>query len=124
MFDIFDANGFEIIFFLAFFVIFGAAIFSLIKNVGTWNKNNHSPRVTAPAKVVSKREEVSGSYSSSQNMSGSYSHYTDYYVTFQFTSGDRSEFEVKGTEYGMLVEGDEGNLTFQGTRFLNFDRTN
>lgn len=32
------------------------------------------------------------------------------------------EFLVSGTEYGMLVEGDQGMLHFQGTRYLGFDR--
>ncbi|MEK1831278.1 DUF2500 domain-containing protein [Priestia megaterium] len=45
---------------------------------------------------------------------------TTYYVTFQFESTDRSEFTVSGHEYGMLAEGDEGMLTFQGTRFWIF----
>lgn len=45
-----------------------------------------------------------------------------YYVTFQFESGDRMEFQVYGSEYGMLAEGDEGKLTFQGTRYLSFER--
>ena len=45
-----------------------------------------------------------------------------YYVTFQVESNDRMEFEVSGTEYGMLAEGDSGELTFQGTRYLNFRR--
>lgn len=32
------------------------------------------------------------------------------------------EFAVSGNEYGMLVEGDKGSLTFQGTRYLSFLR--
>ena len=28
------------------------------------------------------------------------------------------EFSVSGREYGLLVEGDTGRLTFQGTRYL------
>lgn len=47
---------------------------------------------------------------------------TSYYATFQVESGDRIEFLVSGTEYGMLAEGDSGELTFQGTRYLNFQR--
>ena len=47
---------------------------------------------------------------------------TDYYTTFQVESGDRMEFEVSDMEYGMLAEGDSGELTFQGTRYLNFRR--
>lgn len=29
---------------------------------------------------------------------------------------------VDASEFGMLVEGDYGNLTFQGTRYLGFER--
>ena len=32
------------------------------------------------------------------------------------------EFYVDGYEYGMLVEGDKGMLSFQGTRYLGFER--
>ena len=41
-------------------------------------------------------------------------------ATFQVESGDRMEFSVSGREYGLLVEGDTGRLTFQGTRSLGF----
>ena len=42
---------------------------------------------------------------------------------FEVESGDRMEFSVYGEEYGMLAEGDEGKLTFQGSRYLGFERT-
>ena len=47
---------------------------------------------------------------------------TTYYATFEVNSGDRMEFKINDTEYGMLVENDVGNLTFQGTRYLGFER--
>nr|WP_330380884.1 DUF2500 family protein [Anaerobutyricum hallii] len=34
----------------------------------------------------------------------------------------QSGFSVYGKEYGMLAEGDEGKLTFQGSRYLGFER--
>ena len=43
-------------------------------------------------------------------------------MTFQVESGDRIELNVSGPEYGMLVEGDRGDLSFQGTRYLGFER--
>ena len=49
-------------------------------------------------------------------------HSTWYYATFQVESGDRMEFSVTGIEYGMLAEGDTGKLSFQGTRYLSFER--
>ena len=47
---------------------------------------------------------------------------TTYYATFQVESGDRMELRLSGAEYGMLAEGDRGRLTFQGTRYLSFER--
>lgn len=47
---------------------------------------------------------------------------TSYYITFQVESGDRMEFLVPSAEYGLLVPGDRGRLTFQGTRYLGFAR--
>ena len=44
-------------------------------------------------------------------------------VTFQVESGDRMEFEVDGSDYGLLVQGDIGKLSFQGTRYLGFERS-
>ena len=47
---------------------------------------------------------------------------TTYYATFQVESGDRMELAVRDREYGLLVENDIGKLTFQGTRYLGFER--
>ena len=33
------------------------------------------------------------------------------------------EFKVTGSEYGMLAEKDTGKLSFQGTRYLSFERS-
>lgn len=32
------------------------------------------------------------------------------------------ELRVNGSEFGLLVEGDYGKLTFQRTRYLGFER--
>jgi hypothetical protein len=32
------------------------------------------------------------------------------------------EFHISGKEYGLLSEDDTGILTFQGTRYLDFER--
>ena len=100
---------------------------AIIGNISTWNKNNHSPRLTVPATVVAKRTDVSHSSSANAgDVSGAHGYdtstFTSYYVTFQVESGDRMELEVDGSDYGMLVEGDIGKLSFQGTRYLGFER--
>ena len=43
-----------------------------------------------------------------------------FFASFALQNGGGLEFEVGGKEYGMLAEGDEGKLTFQGTRFVSF----
>jgi hypothetical protein len=47
---------------------------------------------------------------------------TSYYATFEFDTGDRQELHIPRQDFGMLSEGDAGMLTFQGTRFLSFER--
>ena len=47
---------------------------------------------------------------------------TDCVVAFQVESGDKLKFSVSGSAYRMLSEGDYGRLTFQGTRYLGFER--
>lgn len=86
------------------------------RGIFEWGKNNNSPQLTVNATIVTKRTSVYGG-------SGDSSASTSYYVTFQVESGDRMEFHVKGSDYGMLAEGDTGRLSFQGTRYLGFERT-
>lgn len=106
---------------IIFFIIVGIFITNAVKGLGSWNKNNHSPRLTVDATVVSKRTNVSHHANANmQNHTSSTS--TSYYITFQFESGDRTEFHVSGSEYGMLAEGDSGKLSFQGSRYLGFER--
>ncbi len=118
---------FNLLFPVIFFCILGMFIFAVVTNIRTWNKNNHSPRLTVPASVVAKRTQVSHHHHTNagdaSGASGSWvSTSTSYYVTFQVESGDRMELQVTGHEYGMLVEGDHGKLSFQGTRYLGFER--
>lgn len=115
--------GFDLLFDLFpifFIVIFGVVIWTFIKGIFEWNKNNHSPRLMVDASVISKRTNVSHHHHG-DDMAMSHSS-TSYYVTFQVESGDRMEFLVSGQEFGMLAEGDKGKLTFQGTRYVGFER--
>lgn len=99
--------------------IFGLAFYMIFKGLKQERKNDHAPRLTVEAHVVSKRTQVGHHRNSSNHMSHSY---TRYYVTFEVASGDRMELMVPGSESGLMIEGDFGDLTFQGTRFLAFDR--
>ena len=113
---------FGIMFTVVFLLVIGTFIVILVKGIGEWNKNNHSPKLTVPAVIVAKRTNVSRHRHGGTD--GLHHHHTSttYYVTFQVDSGDRMEFRISGQEYGLLVEGDRGNVSFQGTRYLGFDR--
>ena len=113
---------FSIMFSIVFIIVIGMFVVTAIKGIGQWNKNNNSPRLTVPATVVAKRTNVSHHNHTGTNGHHHHSTSTTYYVTFQVESGDRMELHLSGHEFGMLVEGDKGKLSFQGTRYLGFER--
>jgi hypothetical protein len=105
-------------------IIFAIIIIQAARGGAQWSKNNHSPVLTVHAKVVTKRADVTHHHHVNAENNGM-THTTSstiYFVTFQVDSGDRIELVVPDGEYGMLVEQDEGNLTFQGTRYRAFAR--
>lgn len=110
------------LFFLVFFLVFGIILFTIIKGLTQWNKNNHSPRLSVVATLVAKRTSVSHSHHPDANGVSFTSTHTTYYATFQVESGDRMEFCIPASEFGMLAEGDFGTLSFQGTRYVSFVR--
>lgn len=112
---------FFIFFFTIFFIVIGTFIYTIVAGIGQWHRNNNSPRLSVDATVVAKRAHVSN-HRHNHNGHTHTSHSTTYYVTFQVASGDRMELHVPATEYGLLVEGDSGVLSFQGTRYLGFER--
>lgn len=110
-----------VIYIIIFLLVIGFFIAIFARIIGQKRQNDRSPRLTVSATVVSKRGDVTVHH---HDHDGMHHHTTSttYYATFQVQSGDRMELPVPATEYGLLIEGDEGDLTFQGTRFLSFDR--
>lgn len=107
----------EGIFYVMFFLVIGMFIFVFVKNISEWVNNNNSPRLSVDAKIVDKRMATHHHHSN-----GHHHHTHSYYVTFQVESGDRMELKVNRNEYNLLTEGDAGTLSFQGTRYLGFER--
>ena len=102
---------FSILFGIMFCLVFGTFVYTFVKNISRERKNNASPQLTVDATVVAKRTHVRGDHA-----------HTTYYATFQVASGDRMELHIPYDQFGYLVEGDRGRLTFQGTRFESFER--
>jgi len=102
---------------IIFLIVIGGILFTVFNSILQWSKNNNSPVLTVPAKVVTKRSNTRGG-------SGNTSAHTSYYVTFEVQSGDRLELKMNGRDFGLLADGDFGLLTFQGTRYHTFERQN
>ena len=109
------------------------AVFAVIlvgaigRGLYVWIRNNNSPQENVEARVVAKRMKVSGHGGTMMRNTAVMntihsSTYTHYCVTFELEDGKRLELGVKDPEYAMLAEGDKGRLSYQGTRYLGFDR--
>lgn len=96
---------------IIFIIVLGTIIYTVFSSIKQGVKNNSSPVLTVPAQIVTKRTMVFGDHSR-----------TTYYTTFEVESGDRLEFQLSGEDFGLLAENDLGLLTFQGTRFITFER--
>ena len=122
----YEFGFFVVLFTIVFVIVTAGIIFSIIKGIGEWNSNNHSPKLNVEATCVSKRTNVTHhSEPVANDFSGAhgYTHSSDtaYYAAFEVESGDRIEFRITGLQYGELKEGDTGVLSFQGTRYLSFE---
>lgn len=109
-------------------IVIGIFIVTIAKNINIWNNNNNAPRLNVTAKVVSKRTEVSHhNQANAGDETGAHGYTTVVstrcYATFQTENGEQKEFYVSGPEYKRLAEGDAGQLTFQGTRYLSFEHS-
>lgn len=103
------------VFMTVFFIVF---LFFVIRGIKEWHSNNQQPIIPIQAKVISKRQRTDSHMDANNIVSSS----TDYYITFGFTNGERTEVKVSGREYGKLAENDTGILSMQGTRYIGFER--
>jgi hypothetical protein len=110
-----------IIIVIVFVIVIGGILFTVFKGITQWSSNNKQPVLTVPCIIVSKRANVS-QHNTNHNGHIHHNANTTYYTTFEVESGDRMELKIADQEYGQLAEGDQGKLTFQGTRYLGFER--
>lgn len=96
-------------------IVAGGFLYVIVRGIHTWMGNNASEVVTRAVTVIDKRTEVWGG-------SGESSAKTDYYVTYEMDDQSRVELPVRADRYGLMVVGDQGELTYQGTRFKEFRR--
>jgi hypothetical protein len=99
---------------LGFVAILGTIVW---KTVSTLTK----PRQTVQATCVGKRQSQSSGTPATGDSPGT-SGSSWYYATFELIDGTRMELHCSGRDYGMLVEGDRGPLTYQGDVLRSFSR--
>ncbi len=108
-------SGMPIFFIIVAGIIISGFAYAIIKGITSWSTNNAAEIVTQRCKVVDKRTEVWGG-------SGDSSAKTNYYITYEFEDHTRKELHVRDNYYGLITVGDQGELTYQGTRFKEFLR--
>ena len=114
----FGFNFFGIFFVMTWALTLAVFGFVIGKIVIEWRKNNHAPRLSLMAVVLDKRDHHSHHHGRHMHTT----HSSTYYVTFAFDNGERIELCVPSREYGLIIAGDRGLLSFQGPRFLDFQR--
>lgn len=97
-------------------VMLGIILFVIIRGFAIWLTNNAAENIQRKCWVVDKRMQVWGG-------SGDTSASTSYYITFEFEDKSRKELRVSTAYYGVIVVGDYGELTYQGTRFKEYVRS-
>ncbi len=88
--------------------IFAAGLFAMtaMREMAIKKMGSRSPRLTMGAEVAEKQEDGSGSFR----------------IIFQTEGGEQINLSVRKSEYNRLSVGDRGRLTWQGTRYVTFDR--
>ena len=106
---------FEFMFPIIFVMVFGMIIFQFATGIGTWHKNNQSPRLSVNATIVAKRENITHhSHANAGDLSGTHGYHstssTSYYVTFQVAQikkplenyRDIDAFKIYVSDLGLL----------------------
>jgi len=91
-----------------------AIIYSLVKAAKDKAYNDSQPRNQVAARIVSRREQLSGG--------GETRIRTTHFCTFELANNIRLELKVPEESFGLMVEGDNGTLDYQGNRFFTFSR--
>lgn len=98
-------------------VIFVIVIGTLIARFVHFAAQKTKPVIEAGAMLIDKREHIwrSGGVND-------VSTHTSYYATFELENGQRMELAIPDHKIGLIVKGDTGMLSYQGTLFVAFNR--
>lgn len=110
-------------FMILFIVVIGVMVAYVLFR---WLKDRSSPKITTMAKIISKETNKVRHRSKRVAGIGRRTTYSDeYYITFQLDAGNTLQLFIRTeAEYERLHEGDKGKLTFQGKRYIGFEKEN
>lgn len=109
---------------VSFFIMAGCVVAIMVGYiVYRFIKDHASPKIITSAKVKTKKiHKVKNVDRNNWGHHITYNHL--YYITFQLESGDTIPLLIrKRIEYERLHEGDQGKLTFQGKRYIHFQKS-
>ena len=100
---------------LCFVIVFGGIIYVLVRAISQVSYNSSQPVEVVATTIVGKRTSTRGGGGDSMVT-------TSNYVTSETEDGVRRQLSLGGSEYGLLVEGDKGMLSSQGSHYKGFHR--
>jgi len=103
-------------------IIMVIIFFSIAWSIVQWSRNNTESMCSEEARVVAIDDRKSGMFVSSGRNS-LFNLSREYHITFELLSNsERKKLHVPVDGHKTIAEGDEGVLTFQGTRYISFKR--
>ena len=111
-------------FYITSFIVMFSMVISLILIIilANWWKNRRSPLIVTMATVLDKRIEARNSRH--KNITFGYTTHKIfiYYITFLLEGGTQIELRVNKLNYSEIQKGYNGKLTFQGTKYIKFEK--
>jgi hypothetical protein len=107
---------------LIFAAILGTAGYQLFKKARESSRNDALP-VTAVHATVSATRTNTIAQPAELNPKYKIDPVTKFFVTFRLSEGRTVEFELSSQQLAPLTEGQQGKLTYQGTRYLGFEKS-
>lgn len=102
---------FQLFFGLVVLLTLGIIGYVIARGLAVWISNNRAELRNVRCKVVDKRTAYEGATG-----------YSYHYITFEFDDRTRKELLIKPDQFGLIVVGDTGELTYRGERFIAFKR--
>lgn len=104
---------------LFFAIIIGGITYQQIQKMRVSAHNDTLPVLATSATLISKRKDVIAQ-PPGINPKNQIAPSTMFFASFRLPEGQTVEVQVDNLQFAGLTEGEQGRLTYRGTRFLGF----